>query len=152
MNITSTQTLVINKSLETVFAFFANPANDRLWRREISQTTLDGLLQAGVTAFEYAYLSKKSPRHLTELHCTAFEKNRLAIFQTPATARFFLKSQRQVNMVAEDKTAITYSLEFDPAVVKEALGVALPRWVIALKTNSDRKKYLGQLKKILERS
>ncbi len=67
--ISTTGTIIINKRIEHVFDFFANPVNDSLWRTEINKSNLSGTLQKGVTIFEYSYLSKKTPDNLVELKC-----------------------------------------------------------------------------------
>ncbi len=148
--IKTTGSILINKKVESVFDFFANPSNDNLWRTEINKSTLGGALQLGVTISEYAYLSKKVPDNLTELKCVLFEKNKLAIFETPETAQFYMKSQRQVKAISDNTTEIVYTLDFDIDLVKYALGFALPKIIVSLKADSDLKKYLRLLKTKLE--
>jgi hypothetical protein len=150
--IITTGTILVNKNIESVFDFFADPSNDNLWRTEINQSNVDGQLQSGVTVSEYSYLSKKAPNNLVILNCIQFDKNRIATFETPDNANFYLKSQRQVKAVSGNITEIIYTLEFDPAIVKFALGFALPKFIISLKANADIKKYVRQLKTILEKT
>ena len=148
--IKTTGTIIVNKKAESVFDFFANPSNDNLWRTEINKSTLDGILQLGVTISEYSYLSKKAPNNLTELKCVHFDRNKLAIFETPDNAQFYLKSQRQVKAISDNTTEIIYSLTFDIGLVKYALGFALPKFIVSFKADSDIKKYLRQLKTQLD--
>jgi hypothetical protein len=148
--IKTTGTILVNKSVRSVFDFFANPSNDKLWRTEINQSKLDGALQLGVTVSEYSYLSKKVPNNLLELKCVQFDKNKIAIFETPGNAKFYLKSQRQVKPVSVNTTEIIYTLYFDKSIVKFALGFSLPKFIVSMKANSDMKKYLRKLKTELE--
>ncbi|TAF31957.1 MAG: hypothetical protein EAZ67_11255 [Cytophagales bacterium] len=148
--IKTTGKILVNQKAENVFDFFANPSNDNLWRTEINKSTLNGLLQLGVTISEYSYLSKKAPNNLIELRCIHFDKNKLAIFETPNNAKFYIKSQRQVNAISDNTTEIIYTLDFDINLVKYALGFALPKFIISLKADSDLKKYVRQLKTKLE--
>jgi hypothetical protein len=148
--IKTTGTILANKNICTVFDFFANPSNDKLWRTEINQSTLDGTLQLGVIVSERSYLSKKASDHLIEMKCVQFDKNEIAIFETPDNAQFYEKSQRQVKAISDNITEITYTLEFDLQIVTYALGFPLPRFIVSLKASSDMKKYLRQLKKHLE--
>ena len=104
-------TLIINKSVHTVFAFFANPANDHIWRTEINESRLNGPLQPGVTVSEYSYLSKKAANNLIELTCTAFERDKIAVFETPVNAPFYQKSQRKTIAISSNATEVVYENE-----------------------------------------
>jgi len=146
-----TRTIVVNKNAATVFNFFANPSNDSLWRTEINQSLLNGPLAVGARVAEYSFLSKKAPNNLVELACIEYAKDSLAVFETPENAPFYLRSRRQVTAVADEATALHYSIEFDAALVTFAVGFPLPRFIISFKANSDMKKYLKQLKVQLEK-
>ncbi|TAH28418.1 MAG: hypothetical protein EAZ06_10100 [Cytophagales bacterium] len=143
-------TILVNNKPEKVFDFFANPSNDNLWRTEINQSILNGDLELGVKISEYSYLSKKIPNNLIELNCIDFDKNKLAIFETQSNSEFYIKSQRKVSTISDNKTEVIYTLDFDINLVKYALGFALPKFIVSLKANSDLKKYLKQLKTKLE--
>lgn len=148
--ITTSGTIIINKKVEYVFDFFANPGNDNLWRTEINKSIVEGKFQLGVTISEYSFLSKKVPNNLIELKCVQFDKNKLVIFETPDNSRFHIRSQRQVKAISESTTEIIYTLDFDIGLVKYALGFTLPKFIISFKAASDLKKYLRQLKAKLE--
>ncbi len=148
--IKTTGVILVNKNVDSVFNFFANPGNDKLWRKEINNSTLNQALQLGVTVSEYSFLSKKVPNNLVELKCVQFDKNKIAIFETLNNAQFYEKSQRQVKAVSNNTTEITYTLYFDKDIVKYALGFSLPKFIISIKAHSDMKKYLLQLKTKLE--
>ncbi len=142
--------IVVNSNAETVFNFFANPANDPLWRTEINQSILNGPLEKGVIVNEYSYLSKKAPNHLLQLTCVQFTANSTAIFETLNNAAFYLRSQRKINPVSGNSTEIIYQVAFDKSIVKFATGFYIPRFIISLKTKADLKKYLKQLKTRVE--
>lgn len=148
--IKTTGAILVNKKVDTVFDFFTNPSNDKLWRTEINQSTLDGTMQLGVRISEYSYLSKKAPNNLIELKCVQYDKNELAIFETLDNAKFYIRSQRQVKAISDNKTEIIYTLEFDIDLVKFALGFVLPKFIISFKAGRDLKKYLRQLKTQLD--
>jgi len=149
--IKTTGKILVNKKVDTVFDFFANPSNDYLWRTEINQSTLDGTMQLGVTVSEYSNLSKKASNNLLRLKCVFFDKNKTATFETTINAPFYLKSQRHVEAISDNTTEVVYSIDFDIAIVKHALGISLPKLIVSLKANSDMKKYLRQLKEQLEK-
>jgi hypothetical protein len=150
--INTTGKILVNKDIVTVFNFFANPANDILWRKEVNQSTLNGTLEIGVTVSEYSYLSKKAPNNLIELKCIEFDKNKIAVFETSQNARFYERSQRLVNFVSTNNTEIVYTLDFDIEIVKFALGFSLPKFLVSMKAGIDMKKYLRNLKKHLEKN
>ena len=143
-------TLLVNRNVDRVFSIFADPSNDKLWRREINQSTLNGLIQLGVLVSEYSYLSKKISNNLLELKCVEFDKNKIAVFETNENAQFYLRSERRLTAISNNKTEIKYTLIFDLNLVKFALGFVLPKFIVQLKTDSDMQKYLRQLKTILE--
>ncbi len=148
--ITISGKILVTKNAETTFDFFANPCNDHLWRTEINKSSLDGTLQSGVMVAEYSYLSKKVPNNLLEIKCVHFDRNSVAVFETSGNAKFYLKSQRIVNVVSDDITELVYKLDFDKSIVKFAAGFNLPDFIVSIKANRDMKKYLRQLKKQLE--
>ncbi len=152
-NILSLQACIsINKNITHVFSFFANPSNDKRWRSEINESTLNGSLQKGVEVAEYSNLSKKAPNNLIELVCTEFQVNKLAIFETKPNAPFYLKSERSSTRVSDQVTEVWYTLEFDTNIVKHAIGFGLPRFLIKWKANSDLHKYLKKLKSYVEKN
>jgi hypothetical protein len=142
--------ILVNRSVDSVFNFFANPSNDKFWRSEINQSTLEGSLQLGVLISEYSHLSKKVSNNLLELQCVQFDQNKIAVFETNEKSQFYQRSERQLNVISDNKTEIIYTLTFDINIVKFALGFALPKFIVSLKANSDMKKYLKQLKTKLE--
>jgi hypothetical protein len=148
--IKTSEKILVDRNIDHVFDFFANPGNDSLWRTEINKSEPDGALQQGVTVSEYSYLSKKAPNNLLQLNCVEFDKNRKAIFETSGDCRFYLKNQRSVKAVSENTTELSYSLEFDKSIVNFALGFSLPSFIVSFKAKADMKKYLRQLKRHLE--
>lgn len=148
--INTSGTILINKNIEFVFDFFANPGNDHLWRNEINKSELNGALSLGVIIDEYSNLSKKAPNNLLQLKCIGFEKSKIAVFETIENSPFYLISKRQVKFITKNTTEVSYSLSFDKNIVKFALGFALPKFIIALKAGGDMKKYLNHLKSALE--
>ncbi len=148
--ITISGSVIINNQIDKVFEFFGNPINDWQWRKEVRLTKLNKKLEPGVVVAEYSYLSPKIPENLIELVCVSYEPNLVAIFETLNNSRFYEKSQRLVTAVSKQKTKIIYTLEFDTSIVKYALGFSLPYFLISLKANYDMKKYLKNLKVLLD--
>lgn len=149
--IRSTGSILIQRKVEEVFRFFADPTNDPQWRTEVTRTTRTGEPGAGTTVQEHSYLSKKAPDVVVELRCVQYEENERAIFETPDGAPSHRRSERRVSARPDGTTEVVYTLAFDTAIVKEALGFALPRYIVALKAGHDLKRYLRRLKAVLER-
>lgn len=150
MILKTVQEITVQNSLENAFAFFCNPANDHLWRKEINETVVKRALQAGVLAYEYSRLSGKRPNNLVVLECTEFVPNSRVTFQSVPDSPFYLKSVRTVVAATNKETKLIYGLDFDTALVKFALGFSLPAFIIATKARGDMKKYLMKLKFLLE--
>ncbi len=150
MLLTLKKELEVRCNIDQAFTFFCNPANDHLWRKEINKTIVEGALQVGTLVYEYSNLSKKQPDNLRQLRCTEWVKNNHAIYESVPGADFYLKSQRKVALIKPGITRLEYELEFDTAIVKFALGFSLPQFIISVKARSDMKKYMQQLKLILE--
>lgn len=150
--IKTTGSILVNRNADSVFNFFANPSNDKLWRAEINQSTLDGTLKLGVSVSEYSNLSKKASNNLLKLKCVQFDRNKIAVFETNENAQFYLKSERLLNTISDNETEIIYTLTFDIGIVKYALGFALPKFIVSFKADSDMKKYLRNLKIKLDKN
>ncbi|MBS1732658.1 MAG: hypothetical protein JST02_05125 [Bacteroidetes bacterium] len=150
MLIKANKEIIVHNSLEKIFDFYSNPANDYLWRKEINQTELKGDLHLGTHAYEYSKLSTKKANNLVVLEFTEFKRNETVTLQSIKDSRFYLKSVRTVQYISENRTRLIYEIEFDSSIVKYALGFNLPKFIIAMKTNFDMKKYLSKLKSILE--
>lgn len=148
--IRSSGSILIHRNVEAVFRFFADPTNDPQWRTEVTHTTRKGDPGEGTTVHEHSYLSKKAPDVVVELRCVRFEENERVIFETPDGAPFYRRSERRVIVRSDGNTEVVYTLEFDTAIVKHALGFALPRFIVAQKAGHDLKRYLKRLKAMLE--
>lgn len=142
--------IVIKRAVQETFAFFANPGNDPLWRQEINEARVSGPIQAGVTVTEYSKLSSKKPNNKIVLTCIEFQENERVVFQSVDNERFYVRSTREVQKKAARETLVLYTIEFDPSIVKFALGFGLPAFLISFKAKGDMKKYLSKLKTLLE--
>ena len=150
MMIKITAEVVIRKAIQEVFDFFANPGNDHLWRQEINEARVSGPIQLGVTVTEYSKLSARKPNNKIALTCIEFQENERAVFQSMENERFYVRSTREVQKKSARETHVVYTLEFDPSIVKFALGFGLPAFLISFKAKGDMKKYLSKLKSTLE--
>lgn len=146
MNIIVSGNIILQADATAVFLYLADLSNDKFWRKEISETILSAKPGLHVTATETSYLSKRVPKHVLSLICIAYSEPATVIYETLPESKFYLKSTRLVEAVSKGQSRFTYSLEFDPLVVKHALGFSLPLFLIRWVAQSDLKKYLSQLK------
>jgi len=142
--------IIINRDASSVFRFFADPANDHLWRSEISRVIVHGKLQRGVKTSEYSRLSPSLPDHLLRFECVKFKQVSAAVFETIPGSQFYQRSEREVLPLSAMRTKVIYSLDFDRSIVKFALGFPLPVFIIKWKAQRDARKYLEQLRRELE--
>jgi len=142
----------MNREASTVFQFFADPANDPLWRSEINRVVVHGTLQRGVKISEYSKLSGKLPDHLLHFECVDFAENAAIIFETVPGSAFYQRSERNTEALSNGTTRVCYKVSFDRSIVKFALGITLPQFVITWKARNDGRKYLRKLRSALETS
>lgn len=150
MSIQASATISINRDIKTVFDFISNLENDKLWRKEINSTSMSSKPQINVIATEDSFLSKRVPNHILQLKCIDFITEKKVIYQTLENSPFFLKSIRQVEFISPSQTNVTYHIEFDKRIVKHGLGFTLPTFIINWVTKTDMKKYLLNLKSVIE--
>ncbi len=151
MNIKATGSISILKDIKTVFDFISNLEKDKLWRKEINNTTMTSKPQINAQAEENSFLSKRKPNHILNLICTQYIENNQVVYQTLPDSNFFLKSSRQAEYISQYETRVIYTIEFDKDIVKQAFGFSLPVFIINMAAKSDMKKYLAELKSVMEK-
>lgn len=144
--------IVINTDHKTVFSYLSNYSNDKYWRKEINETTLNtAALEIGTLLTEDSFLSKRNPNYVSYLKCMNLEPNKTVSCETTSTAAFWALNKRTVEAIEPNKTKVIYHLEFDPAIVKFGIGFQLPRFFLNFYTRTVMKDYLNVLKKNLEK-
>jgi hypothetical protein len=150
MIIKATGTITILANSKTVFEYLSNLENDKFWRKEINATSMKTKPQIHALATEDAFLSKRRPNNILNLICTQYSEHERVVYQTMSDSKFFLKSDRQVEPISPNETTVIYSIEFDKSIVKHGLGFTLPTFIVNFVTKRDMKKYLSQLKTVIE--
>ena len=143
--------IIVTKDISTVFDYFSDLRNDKTWRKEINATSLSTARpEAGSIVTEHSFLSKRVPDYVTVLVCTTFRQNDTAVYQTQPGNPFFLQTTRKVQQASPATVSLQYQLVFSKAIVQHGLGVQLPALLVTWFTTYTLKKYLAQLKTILE--
>lgn len=136
--------IILPVPIHEVFEFVAHPANDKIWRTEITQTRVHGSPALGALASEKSYLSKRLPNHTLELQCKHWEPPYQVVWETVAGSPYFLRSVRRFEPNGPH-TKFIYHITFDRSIVHKAIGIRLPGFLIDLLAKRDMKVYLGNL-------
>ncbi|GAB2965562.1 hypothetical protein GCM10027048_39260 [Hymenobacter coalescens] len=143
--------IVIQASAEQVFAYAADLRNDAHWRAEVHGTRLHAEQPAvGAVATEDAYLSPREPHSLTELEYLVYEPGRRMHCVSVAGSPHRLSVERRFRPLGPGTTEFVYGLEFEARLVRQALGFALPGWLLRWHTGRMMERYQRTLKRLLE--
>jgi uncharacterized membrane protein len=145
-NICITRSVFISAPKEKVFIFFSHPENDKMWRSEIQESTFTGK----DTFRQTSSLSRRITHYVKEYKIDSLQENQYISFKTVKGTSYDEQSFRKVISRGEGGSLVTYSICFNPDIVKYALGYSLPGWIVKLYTKQKAKKYLKNLRKILE--
>ncbi len=126
MTIKFETSVVINRSIEAVFEFMANPENDMLWQSGVleSRKTSEGPM--GVGTIEESETQLLGRRIKSTLEVTAYEPNRRIVYKTtsgpiPFEAEYILDSlaegDTKVTIVAEGEVGGFFKLA-EPLVAR----------------------------------
>jgi len=144
--------IIINTDHLTAFSYISNYSNDKYWRKEINETTINtATLEIGTILTEDSFLSKRNPNYVSFLKCIDLIPNNTVTCETTPEAPFWAMNKRTVEAIEPNKTKVIYHLKFDPAIVKFGIGFQLPRFFLNFYTRSVMKDYLQVLKKNLEK-
>ena len=150
-NITVSSSIIINKDVHSVFSYVADLRLDKNWRKEINDTTLSTASpELSSIATESTFLSKKVPDNKIKLKCTIYQQDDLVVHESLPDEPLYLMNSRQVEPMPDNTTRLTYTIEFDTAIVKFGIGFNLPLFLLKYYTTQTMNKYLRQLKQILE--
>jgi len=67
-----------------------------------------------------------------QLICIEFESDKTFVYQTTSDSKFYLKSTRKVQAISSTETMFLYEISFDKTIVKHALGISLPIFLIRM--------------------
>ena len=144
-------TVIIRQNVPAVFRYISNLSLDKTWRKEIIRTIVKGpFFGLNSIAVEHACLSKKVADHQTSFVCTTYTANRLIAYESLPENRYWQQAIRQVEQTLNGHTRLVYTLRFDASLVTYALGFWLPRFLVTYYTKTTMKKYLRNVKHILE--
>ena len=144
--------VLISRDVESVFNYFSDLRNDKFWRKEANETTINTeKIELHTIIEQGSFLSKRVPNYITFFVCTEFVPNKAMICETDQDQKFWSKSIRITEAMKPDLTKVKYTVEFDFAFVKHGLGFNLPTFIIHLFLKKTIKSYLAQLKNNLEK-
>ncbi|MEI6489279.1 MAG: hypothetical protein WCP52_09965 [Bacteroidota bacterium] len=143
----------ISCKLSEVFDFISNYSNDKHWRIIVKETIMNtAQVEKNTVMKETIFLSRKYPSFTSSFICTEFEKDKKVSTETLPEEQFYSKNTREVAAIDDRTTCINYQYVFDVEMVKYALGIGLPKFLIRMSVQREMKTYLKALKKVMEQS
>ncbi len=143
----------ISCKLSDVFDFISNYTNDKYWRIIVKETIMNTAhVEKNTVMKETIFLSRKYPSFTSSFICTEFEKDKQVRTESLPEEPFYSKNTREVVALDNRTTCVNYQYVFDVEMVKYALGIGLPKFLIRLSVQHEMKTYLKELKKVMEQS
>ncbi|PIP88938.1 MAG: hypothetical protein COW01_05115 [Bdellovibrionales bacterium CG12_big_fil_rev_8_21_14_0_65_38_15] len=143
------KSIEIKRPIQEVFEHVKNTLNDDTWRTEVNTMEADGPFMIGTTYTEDAHIGLQT-NFITKTTLISLIENKLAFYQTPENAKYFLSSLREVESLNDQKTKFTYTVEFDYEMSKETLRIKLPKEVLEFSYGLIMSQYLKNLKEYLD--
>ena len=147
--VTVNRSVNINKPIKNVFDYIADGRNDPNWRDEVNEMILEGEVAVGGFQLERSKLGKHK-NYETPTDITVLDYPHKIVLETPKDYRLWLRSTRICESIDESTTRFSYELSFDKTMIKETAGISLPNFLVKFLYTLTVKKYLRQLKAILE--
>lgn len=139
----------IGKPVDIVFNFISNGVNDPKWRTEVERMKVNGAPTLGTTWMEYSTFFKWF-HIVTPTAIMEFTYPKRIVLETPKNHLPWLRSIREVEAINREQSRFTYELSFDVDLTKQIMPIAPPVWFITLCYMPRIRKYLRNLKKLIE--
>jgi hypothetical protein len=140
--------IIINRPIDKVFEFAANPMNDEQWRSEVNGIDSDGGWEVGTTYREDSTLGL-NPHFETITKMTELEYPKKMVVKT-GNDRLHLRSERTFSALGDNKTKMTYKVQVDKTMPFIATKLPVPNFLVKFYYGQVMQGYLGDLKNILE--
>ena len=141
-------TIIIDADVDTVFEFAGNPLNDTEWRSEVNSMEASGPWEVGTIYYEDSHLGL-NPHYLTPTILTELERPHRMVVETPED-HLYLRATRTFEPNDDGSTTMTYRLDVDTRMPRDATGLYLPQFVVNIYYNNVMRHYLWRLKNLLE--
>lgn len=143
------ESIVINVAAEKIFDYISNGNNDPKWRTEVDRMDVQGETQIGTVMVEYSsfyrFLHTVTPTKIKIL-----DKPNKIVLETPANHPTWLQSIRTIKQISNNECEVTYELSFSIDSMKQIIPFTPPVGLVTFWYSPRIKKYLKNLKQILE--
>lgn len=143
------ESIEINATPEKIFDYISNGNNDPLWRTEVDRMDVQGETKIGTIMVEYSSFYKFL-HTVTPTEIKVLERPHRFVLETPIEHPSWLQSIRSVEKLPNGKCKFTYQLSFGLDAMKQISPITPPAGLVTMWYRPRIKKYLKNLKKILE--
>lgn len=144
------ESIIINTSAEKVFDYIADGNNDPKWRTEVDRMDVQGETNVGTILVEYSSFYKFL-HTVTPTEIKVLERPTKYMAETPTNHPTWLQSVRTIKVISTNQCEITYELSFSLDSMKQIMPFAPPVGLVTWWYRPRMKKYLKNLKDILEK-
>ncbi len=143
------ESAIIKASAEKIFDYITDGNNDSYWRTEVDRMDVQGAIQVGTILVEYSSFYRFL-HTVTPTVIKALERPYKIILETPSTHSTWLQSVRTVRSSINGGSTVTYELAFTLDSMKQIMPFVPPAELVTMWYRPRIKKYLKNLKTILE--
>ena len=148
-NISLLQSIEINASPEKIFDYISDLNNDPVWRPEVEKMDVKGETKIGTLVVEHITIYRYF-RFVTPVMIKELDKPKRFVAETPPTNPTWVECIRTTEKLDNGKTKFTVRLSFSLDVMKQILPFIPPAIFVKMWYDPRMKKYLLNLKRILE--
>lgn len=141
----------IEASAEKIFEYITNGNNDPKWRTEVDRMDVQGETKIGTVMVEYSSFYKFL-HTVTPTEIKVLDKPSKIVLETPANHPTWLQSIRTIKEISNNECEVTYELAFSLDSMKQIMPFTPPVGLVTFWYSPRIKKYLKNLKHILEQS
>ncbi|MBL7784304.1 MAG: hypothetical protein JNM36_00175 [Chitinophagales bacterium] len=145
------ESIIIKASAENIFEYVSNSNNDPKWRTEVDRMDVQGEIKVGTLIVEYSsfykFLHTITPAEIKE-----FDKPNKIILETPENHPTWLQVIRTIKKIGNEECTFTYEVAFSIDFMKQIMPFTPPAALIVMWYRPRIKKYLRNLKGLLEQS
>ena len=147
--VTMSDSIIINTSAEKLFDYIADGNNDPIWRTEVDRMDVQGAIEEGTIMVEYSSFYKFL-HTVTPTEIKVLERPHKVVLETPDLHPTWLRSIRTIENIEEGKLKFTYELAFSLDSMKPVMKFTPPAKIVSMWYSPRIRKYLKNLKAIIE--
>ena len=147
--VSMTERIVINSLPDILFNYILNGKNDPKWRTEVDKMEFEGEVGLGTIMVEYSSFFKFL-HTVTPTEVKVLEAPTKLVLETPDNHPTWLRSIRTIKQLENGKCEFTYELAFSLDAMKQIMPFTPPGKLVSMWYKPRIRKYLKNLKRIIE--